>query len=92
MLPQFFNPKAYAKHNVKDVMFEMMLISTSKRSMPKNLTYLGNILPIQELYRLSSDNRACYWKNFEEEITKSFLNWELYNVYELLDGKHKIVD
>ncbi|MBU1094386.1 MAG: hypothetical protein KKH01_07990 [Firmicutes bacterium] len=92
VLPQFFIPKAYAEHRLKDVMFEMMLISTSKRSIPKNLTNLGNILPIQELNRLGSGSRSCYWKNFEEEITKSFLNWESYNVYDLLDGKQKIVD
>jgi len=57
-------------------LFRLALVSTSKRIIPKKMTYLGNfpnIIPPKNEYVDIENNTTCsLWKNIEEEIISSY--------------------
>ncbi len=77
-IPQFFIPNVYRDNPKEKMLYLLLLITTSSKSIPKDrLTYLGNL---KQFCRIENENTNSYsvsWKDFEEYIIDNFKNWSV---------------
>lgn len=85
VLPQFYVPSSYKNLHTDEIMYRLVLLSTSKRIIPRdNLHYIGNLqndeiafTPIREMMQ----SYKIGWKNFEQYIIDNYLRWEKVDIY-----------
>ena len=85
LLPQFFKPTVYKNINDDEILYRLVLLSTSRRVIPhNNLFFIGNLQSNENLSkpkRERTESYQCNWKDFEEYTIDNYLNWENVDIY-----------
>lgn len=77
LLPQFYKKQAYINHSELKKPYLLTLLNTSKKVIPKNLVYIGNVINFDKIDNEDKNPYRVSWKEFEKYIIDQYLEWKI---------------